>query len=307
MTLSLLSFGLLQDEAAADQMKELEELLSQPLPLLGIGAVALVFGLFLVPLRMAIMRRCVEPAVPARPAFEWTDLLAVIAAFVVAQTAALYGAVRSIHGSWPEGDDFDAVVEKMTFLDQASVQSITFLGVCLLIIGVALSRTEGMATLGFRRPAPARFPLGRTVGGLSSYFLSLPLLFAAGAATTAAYAFGGEEPPMQEVAVAIQEQLEAYPLVIVFFAAVLIPLLEEILFRGFMLELFTGKLGRAAGVILSSAIFAIMHGVAAAPVIFVLAVVLALVKLRTRSLMVVWLMHGMHNGLTVLLQAQGAE
>ena len=98
------------------------------------------------------------------------------------------------------------------------------------------------------------------------------------------------------MALAIQEQIHSHPLQVAFFAVLLIPLLEEVIFRGFLLEVLSSRLGRAAGVVLSSFAFAILHGVAAAPVIFTLAVAMALVKLRTRSLLVCWLVHGTHNG-----------
>ncbi|MEE2941195.1 MAG: type II CAAX endopeptidase family protein [Planctomycetota bacterium] len=297
----------LQDEAA-ERAGELEKLLENPAALFGAAGAAAVLGLFLVPLRQAIVRGCVAPSPPARASFLWTDLLAVIVGLLLSQVVALQLAVVLVHGGWPEEQEvLDQIVEGFSFLEQAAVTSASFLFVALLIGLFARRRADGFASRGLARVAAARFPLGRAVAGLSSYALAIPFLIAAAVANVAAYAVGGEEVPAQDVALAIQEQIDSYPLQVAFFAVLLIPLLEELIFRGFLLEIFSSKLGAAAGVVLSSFAFAILHGVAAAPVIFTLAVALALVKLRTRSLLVCWLIHGTHNGAVLLLQSLGLE
>lgn len=292
--------------AQEDAAERAAELAGNPGVLLGLAAGLTVFGALMLPLRAAIVRASVEPAVPARDAFRWLDLVAVLLAFVLAQTVAMFAAVLSIHGSWPEdGAALDRVYEQLTFMDTMAIQGISFLAACAVVVGVALRRGGGVEALGLGRPARARYPLGRHVVAFSSYLLGLPFLFAAGVATGAVFAFQGLEMPKQDVAVAIQEHIDSQPVLVVTFAVLLIPLFEEILFRGFLLELLVAKLGRLAGVVLSSAAFAVAHGLVAAPTIFVLAVVLAAVKLRTRSLLPVWILHGTHNGLTLLAQARG--
>lgn len=301
------SLAALQDEAA-ERAAELEKLLENPAALFGVAGGAAILGLFLIPLRQAIVRGCVGPSPPARPSFRWTDLLAVIAGLLLSQVVAVQAAVVLAHGSWPEEQEvLDEVVEGLSFLEQAAVTSASFLFVALLIGLIARRRADGLASLGLSRVAPARFPLGRAAAGLSSYVLAVPFLIAAAVANAAVYAVGGKEVPAQDVALAIQEQIHSQPLQVAFFAVLLIPLLEEVIFRGFLLEVVSSRLGAAAGVVLSSFAFAILHGVAAAPVIFALAVAMALVKLRTRSLLVCWLIHGTHNGAVLLLQSLGLQ
>ncbi len=297
----------LQDEAA-ERAAALEQLLENPAALLGMAGAAALLGLFLVPLRQAIVRGCVAPSPPSRASFLWTDLFAVIVGLALSQVVAVQAAVFLVHGEWPEEQEvLDQVVEGLSFLEQAAVTSASFLFVALLIGLTARRRADGLASLGLARFAPARFPLGRAAAGLSSYVLAVPFLIAAAVANVAVYAFGGQEVPAQDVALAIQEQIDSQPLQVAFFAVLLIPLLEEVIFRGFLLEILSSRLGTAAGVVLSSFAFAILHGVAAAPVIFTLAVAMALVKLRTRSLLVCWLIHGTHNGAVLLLQSLGVQ
>ena len=136
-----------------------------------------------------------------------------------------------------------------------------------LLIGLMRAGAPTVSPRSASRVAPARFPLGRAAAGLSSYVLAVPFLIAAAVANAAAYAVGGKEVPAQDVALAIQEQIHSQPLQVAFFAVLLIPLLEEVIFRGFLLEVVSSRLGAAAGVVLSSFAFAILHGVAAAPVI----------------------------------------
>ena len=301
------SLAALQDEAA-ERAAELEKLLENPAALFGVAGGAAILGLFLIPLRQAIVRGCVAPSPPARPSFRWTDLLAVMVGLLLSQVVAGQVAVVLAYGSWPEEPEvLDEVVKGFSFLEQAAVTSASFLFVALLIGLIARRRADGLASLGLSRVAPARFPLGRAAAGLSSYVLAVPFLIAAAVANAAAYAVGGKEVPAQDVALAIQEQIHSQPLQVAFFAVLLIPLLEEVIFRGFLLEVVSSRLGAAAGVVLSSFAFAILHGVAAAPVIFALAVAMALVKLRTRSLLVCWLIHGTHNGAVLLLQSLGLQ
>lgn len=301
------SFAALQDEAA-ERAAELEELLANPGALGAVAAVAVVIGVFMIPLRQAVLRCCVQQAPPVRRAFDWLDLLMVIVGLLVSQLVAVQVAVLVVHGGMPEGEEaINEVVESFTFLQQAVITSGSFLFVAGLIAIIAARRADGAAALGVRGFAPARFPMGRAAAGLSAYALALPFLIASAVANVAVYAASGQEVPAQDVALAIQEQIDSAPLQVAFFAVLLIPLLEEVIFRGFLLEVLAARLGAAGGVVLSSLAFALLHGVAAAPVIFTLAVVMAVVKLRTRSLMVCWLIHGTHNGIVLLLQSNGVQ
>jgi membrane protease YdiL (CAAX protease family) len=90
--------------------------------------------------------------------------------------------------------------------------------------------------------------------------------------------------------------------------AILAPLSEEVYFRGYMLSALAKRFGEKAGVVLSSAYFAVVHLDARAffP-IFVLGAILAFAYLRTRSLTLVITAHMVINSTTFLLSYIGME
>jgi len=84
-------------------------------------------------------------------------------------------------------------------------------------------------------------------------------------------------------------------------AIVVIPLLEEILFRGFLQPLLVQNFRDKGGIVLTSALFAVMHGTSAFLPIFGLSLILGAVMLRTQRIAAVWAIHALHNGLQVAL------
>jgi membrane protease YdiL (CAAX protease family) len=91
--------------------------------------------------------------------------------------------------------------------------------------------------------------------------------------------------------------------VLVLFAVLGIPLLEETLFRGFALPLLVHGAGRLVGVLATSILFASLHAPSAWPGVFVLSLFLGWVRLRTPRLTGPWSVHALHNGLTLFLAA----
>ena len=86
---------------------------------------------------------------------------------------------------------------------------------------------------------------------------------------------------------------------IFFVGAVFAPLVEEIIFRGIMVERFGAKYGYKSAVIFSSLIFGVLHmDIIGA---FVFGVVLSVLYLQTRSLLLPFLIHAANNGAVVLL------
>jgi uncharacterized protein len=86
---------------------------------------------------------------------------------------------------------------------------------------------------------------------------------------------------------------------IFFVVAVFAPLVEEIIFRGIMVERFGAKYGFKSAVILSSFLFGVLHmDVIGA---FVFGLVLSILYLRTRSLLLPFLVHAANNGAVMLL------
>ena len=86
---------------------------------------------------------------------------------------------------------------------------------------------------------------------------------------------------------------------IFFVVAVFAPVVEEIIFRGIMVERFGAKYGYKSAVLLSSFLFGVLHmDIIGA---FVFGVVLSILYLRTRSLLLPFLIHAANNGAVALL------
>lgn len=258
---------------------------------------ALLLGLALlqIPLGKRIAAWLDRPFVPSREAFQFVDLAVVFILFIVGNVAAAVGCNLWFEGEWGMPPE-----EFLVDLGGIALFTLTTFGqvpAALYIVFVASRRRGGLAALGVKRltaGARVRYTVAR-------YILALPMIFGLAALTSFIYLLAGEELATQGAALVIAEGLESDPLVIFLFAAVVIPLLEEILFRGFLLELLVARGGRVFGVVASSALFAWMHGLEVFLPIFGLAVVLAVVKLRTRSLAAAWLVHGIHNGSTTAI------
>jgi CAAX protease family protein len=82
------------------------------------------------------------------------------------------------------------------------------------------------------------------------------------------------------------------------------PVLEEILFRGFLLHRLAKKWGRLIGVLASSALFGVLHPDTLEAGVF--GVAMCLLYMHTRSLYVPMLAHGMYNLVVWLLEAYDA-
>ena len=80
----------------------------------------------------------------------------------------------------------------------------------------------------------------------------------------------------------------------------IMPLFEETLFRGFLQPLLVQNLSDKLGIVVTSFVFAALHGTGAFLPIFVLSLVLGGVMLRTQRLFAVWTVHALHNALMFL-------
>ena len=78
-------------------------------------------------------------------------------------------------------------------------------------------------------------------------------------------------------------------------AVVVIPFFEELAFRGFLQPLLVQNVGPLAGVVLTSFVFAALHGAYAFGTIFVLSLILGAAMWRTRRLLSPWLVHAVYN------------
>lgn len=199
-----------------------------------------------------------------------------------------------------EDEDADAV-PGLDFVTAFTLTAVVMGLVAAYLLIAGLARRGGAAALGLRPRVEGAFPGARPITAVARYLATLPLIFAAGALLHLLYIGTEGGPPQQAVAADIAENLAAHPVFTILFAAVLIPILEEVIFRGFLLELFAAKIGAWGGIVLSSLIFAALHGWPAFGPILVLAVALGWIKLRTGSLYGPMLVHMLHNGSQVLL------
>ena len=107
---------------------------------------------------------------------------------------------------------------------------------------------------------------------------------------------------------AIQKNLAIHTIIIAFISAAIIsPVYEEIFYRGFLYRWLRTRLGLIAALILSSLIFTIVHipTYNVMPVNFLSGVIFAWAYERTSSVWPPVIIHGLTNGLMVLLTVTG--
>lgn len=87
-------------------------------------------------------------------------------------------------------------------------------------------------------------------------------------------------------------------------AAVIVPVFEELIYRGLGFTLLAAQLGDLSAIAFTALTFALAHGIVdGIPVFFVIGAALAFVRSRTSSIYPCMLMHGFFNGIQVILGA----
>lgn len=147
-----------------------------------------------------------------------------------------------------------------------------------------------------------RFP-EKVAWAFAAFFANIPILVGLLIITTILTKFlpGGIHP--------VAEELNGNPgtlkLVILFVvASVLAPIWEEFFFRGLLLPALTKAFGKPIyGALLSSFIFAAIHpqGMLGIPLLMGVGMVLCAVSYQTKSLVSNMILHGLHNGATILV------
>jgi len=154
---------------------------------------------------------------------------------------------------------------------------------------------DGIACLGLRRTRTLR-----AVGaGLFAYFAVLPGIFGTLMLWPWLLERLGEVPEQQEYLVQLQDLGGTGLWVGILLATLVIPFAEEVLFRGFLQPLLVQNFRDLGGVVITAVLFAALHGQSAFLPIFVLALVLGGVMLRTQRLLAAYAIHVTHNGLTI--------
>lgn len=212
------------------------------------------------------------------------------------------------------------VATSLVFL-VSSLLAVTLLGAAdvlsALVAGVlAFTLTAAFVTRVARRsePKPGE-SLGlvgaahaRAVGlGLALYLVFLPALLGAGLLSPWLVERAGGAPVGQRVLLEIGGLPGVELCLALFVAVALQPFLEEFLFRGFLQPLLVQNFRERGGIVLTSLIFGVIHGQVAFLPVFCLSLLLGAIYLRTRSLVAIVIVHGVHNGLVLGLFLRSAE
>jgi membrane protease YdiL (CAAX protease family) len=157
---------------------------------------------------------------------------------------------------------------------------------------------EGLGALGVRPGANLR----SIAAGVGAYVLLVPAWAGVVFVWPAAARMLGIEVVEQEVLVEIVELFGTSSLWLALFLAIAVqPLLEEVVFRGFLQPLLVQNLHEKGGIVATSVLFGLMHGLSAFLPIFALSLLLGWIQLRTQRLAAAWAVHALHNGLVLAL------
>jgi membrane protease YdiL (CAAX protease family) len=138
--------------------------------------------------------------------------------------------------------------------------------------------------------------------GMKRYFLTIPVIMLAGFIINMVANYYGIVPEMQDVVRWILEEKSVFVLFsLIFLGIIVAPVIEEIMFRGFLQPALKNVLGRKYAIIASASVFAAVHmDVYAFLQIFILGVLLGYLYERTQTLAASIVAHILHNSLTLI-------
>lgn len=165
------------------------------------------------------------------------------------------------------------------------------------LLGAADSR--GLAQFGLG----ARARWGGLLTGLMITLLAAPLLMGLNSLWGAGWVFVTGDLPQQDVAELIRGATAEDLLPVFLLAGIAIPFVEELFFRGVLLGFLEVRLGTRQALLISSAVFAALHGLFASGPIFALAMLMGIAMVRTRNLLVPFAIHALNNTVQVVLLA----
>lgn len=155
----------------------------------------------------------------------------------------------------------------------------------------------------------ARGLVRRLGAGLAFYAGILPIFFFAAVLSRLFMLIFGHQVTIQDVVLIFTEPQSFLTLLALLGLAMIVaPVAEEVLFRGMLLPLIMKRLGAGPAVVLSSAVFALVHfHVPSFFPLFALAACLALAYIYTGSLLVPIVMHALFNGMNLALVLLAAK
>jgi carbonic anhydrase/acetyltransferase-like protein (isoleucine patch superfamily)/membrane protease YdiL (CAAX protease family) len=177
--------------------------------------------------------------------------------------------------------------------------SVAIFAVCCAAVVVLAIRLDpsGVRCLGLWPGRNVR----AAVAGLAGFGMMMPAIYGIGIAWPWLLTQCGIEFEPQAVLEKMRVLEPAYRPLAVLLGVAVMPLFEEILFRAFLQPLLVQNLSDKLGVVVTSLVFATLHGTGAFLPIFALSLVLGATMLRTQRLFAVWSIHAVHNGLTFLV------
>lgn len=148
--------------------------------------------------------------------------------------------------------------------------------------------------------------------GMMTWVLSYPVVTLIGQLFAIVYFFMGVEQPLDQVAVRNMKSVLPYPLLLsgtILAVVLLVPLAEEILFRGFFQNWIVQRFGRVKGIVFTSLLFACFHfslsqgwtNIELLLSLFVLSCYLGFIYERQRSLWACTALHATFNAISVIL------
>lgn len=175
--------------------------------------------------------------------------------------------------------------------------------IALLICWWGLRGPRRLRGLGLVLPQPATTLLGAPL----LLVLVFPLLMTSGVVGAAVYnAYGQVIPTDSNAEVLAKASIQLY-IAVALFLVVLIPLGEELVFRGVLLGSLLEGLDEAWAVAIQAAIFAAVHPLRAYPQTFVVGLLAGWLRVRSGSLLPPIAFHAALNGLNAILALTAPE
>jgi len=138
--------------------------------------------------------------------------------------------------------------------------------------------------------------------GIKKYLVTLPFIILAGFVINLISSYYGINPEMQDVVQWVLEEKSLFILIsLIFFGIIIAPLIEEIIFRGFLQSALKNYLGRRYAILVSASLFAAVHmDIFAFFQILILGILLGYLYEKTQTLAASVVIHILHNSLTLV-------
>lgn len=245
------------------------------------AGIVVVLTLLSLPHIAQIVRTITPAAEPERVHWRIRHALLVALALIVTQGVAMR--------TWYRPDDGAGLL---------ILSSATMFVPVLLVLYVAWTQDpRRLAALGLQ-PGHA---LTAPIAGVVALFVALPGILALGFLWIWLLGRADVEVHEQLIVQSMRSIVGGERWVVIVLGALVQPFFEEVLFRGFLQPLLVQQLRPAAGIALTSAVFAGLHGVSPFLPIFALSCVLGYVMMRTQRLHAAWAAHALFNGLQFLV------